>query len=328
MTDQMFTVTLPSNSNMQSHPTNRGSKYIVKLAAPLNFTGQTLNEEVNWEVALTSMYYTNRFYNIRDTAVIYVVVSFPSIAAITTSGLIPRDSPTVQYTPTFDLNTISALPLVERTLLATYIKPPESPGTSFIVTGKIVIRPGFYKDPAAVYNIIVDEFNKMYGNPRYNTRLEAIIKGSDGTLSFKFTPSTNIVHMYTQEAFLMNTLGFVGSDKDNGEPLYDMNFTGRKTPRFDMVQSMYVYCDVVKPQHVGDTLAPLLNIVPVQGSPSQRVNYPMTQLEYLPVNRTFIDCISVEICDEYGKHVKFPDDVENVVCRLRFRRSKHSALML
>ena len=94
------------------------------------------------------------------------------------------------------------------------------------------------------------------------------------------------------------------------------------------MQSLYVYCDVVKPQHVGDTLAPLLDIVPVQGMPGQRQHYALNQLTYLPVNRTFIEALNIEICDEYGKHVKFPDDVENVICRLRFRRCKPNGFML
>jgi hypothetical protein len=325
MDNQTFTVTLPSNSNMALHPTNRGSNFIVKLSAPLNFGGQTLNDDVSWEVALTSLQYTNRFYSVRDTATIYVVVTFPNAAAITTAERVPG---MIQYTSNFDETTIDALPRVEKSMLRPFIKPPNSQDTSFIVTAKIVIRPGFYKDPSVVYKFIVDEFERLYGNPRYNTHMEAIIKGADGTLSFKFTPSTNVVHMYTQEPFILNTLGFIGVDKTHGEPLYAMNLVGVKTPRFDSVQSLYVYSDIVKPQHVGDTLAPLLDIVPVQGAPGQRVHYSHNQLTYVPINRTFVESISIEICDEYGAHVIFPDDVENVICRLRFRRCKQIGLTL
>ena len=36
MEDSSFMVTLPSNSNMQTHPSNRGHNYVVKLARPIN----------------------------------------------------------------------------------------------------------------------------------------------------------------------------------------------------------------------------------------------------------------------------------------------------
>ena len=66
MEETNFTVTLPSNSNMGTHPGNRGNNYIVKLSSPLNFSGQTLNEDASWETSLTTVQYTNRFYDLRE----------------------------------------------------------------------------------------------------------------------------------------------------------------------------------------------------------------------------------------------------------------------
>ena len=82
MEDANFTVTLPSNSNMNSHPTNRGNNYIVKLSSPLNFSGQTLNEDASWEVALTTMQYTNRFYDLRENCQLYLVLESYSATVI------------------------------------------------------------------------------------------------------------------------------------------------------------------------------------------------------------------------------------------------------
>ena len=67
-------------------------------------------------------------------------------------------------------------------------------------------------------------------------------------------------------------------------------------------------------------MSPLLEIVPVKGVPGNRIHYCVNPLTYLPVNREYIDSINIVIMDEYGNPVVFPDDVENVVCRLRFRR--------
>ena len=84
----------------------------------------------------------------------------------------------------------------------------------------------------------------------------------------------------------------------------------------------------MKEQRVGDSMAPLLEIVPVRGVPGNRIHYSVNPLTYLPVNRDYIDSINIVIMDEYGNPVVFPDDVENVVCRLRFRRVRQHLMQM
>ena len=93
-----------------------------------------------------------------------------------------------------------------------------------------------------------------------------------------------------------------------------------------LLLSVYVYGDIVESQHVGDTMAPLLAYVDVDKSLGERVGHVCNPLVYLPVCRTYIDSISIRICDENGNKVPFPDDVENVVVRLLFRRQKQPSL--
>jgi hypothetical protein len=81
-----------------------------------------------------------------------------------------------------------------------------------------------------------------------------------------------------------------------------------------------VYSDIVREQRVGDSMSPLFDIVPVKGAPGNRVHYCVNPLTYLPVNRDYVGSINIVTMDEYGNPEVFPDDVENVVCRLRFRR--------
>jgi hypothetical protein len=90
MEDASFTVTLPSNSNMASHPTYRGNNYVVKLSSPLNFSGSTLNEDVSWEVALTTVQYTNRFYDLRENSTLYIALELYSANAINTNVEKPK----------------------------------------------------------------------------------------------------------------------------------------------------------------------------------------------------------------------------------------------
>ena len=47
---------------------------------------------------------------------------------------------------------------------------------------------------------------------------------------------------------------------------------------------------------------------------------------YLPVDRLYIDMMKIRITPEHGENVMFPDDVENVVVRLHFRKAKSFGL--
>jgi hypothetical protein len=64
---------------MLTHPSNRGHNYVVKLSAPINLTNQTLNDDSRWEVVLTTLEYTKRFYQLREDATIYAAVIVPDL---------------------------------------------------------------------------------------------------------------------------------------------------------------------------------------------------------------------------------------------------------
>jgi hypothetical protein len=127
--------------------------------------------------------------------------------------------------------------------------------------------------------------------------------------------------MFTDSPSLVHTLGLTPKATDKSLPaVYGLSLHGGKTPRFDAVHSLYVYHDIVKEQRVGDSMSPLSEIVPVEVVPGNRTHYCGNRLTYLPVNREHIDGINIVITDEYGNPAVFRDDVEIVLCRLRFRR--------
>jgi hypothetical protein len=104
MEDTNFTVTLPSNSNVNSHPTNRGNNYVVKLSSPLNFSGQTLNADAAWEeAAITTMQYTNRFYDLRENSTLYTVLEFNSANAVNSN--VDKPKGVTELAATFGMRT-------------------------------------------------------------------------------------------------------------------------------------------------------------------------------------------------------------------------------
>jgi hypothetical protein len=324
MEDANFTVTLPSNSNMNSHPANRGNNYVVKLSSPLNFSGQTLNEDASWEVALTTLQYTNRFYDLRENCTLYLVME--NYSATTINSAFDRPKGVIELPAPFTDANLTDMTDVEKRILKTFLAASHKPKiagrtvTSYLY-GKVLAPAGDYKNPLLLVQNLINGSNALFGTPRYLSNMGLAVDGSTGRLTLRIDNLSVGLYMFAESASLVHALGLPPKAIDKLEPVvYALDNVGSKTPRFDAVHSLYVYCDIVKEQRVGDTMAPLLEIVPVKGVPGNRIHYSVNPLTYLPVNRDYIDSINIVIMDEYGNPVVFPDDVENVVCRLRFRR--------
>ena len=83
---------------------------------------------------------------------------------------------------------------------------------------------------------------------------------------------------------------------------------------------LYVYCDIVQAQFVGDALVPLLRIVPVEGDDGRRVSKSFERLHYLPVSRREFETIEVNIKRDTGESVPF--ELGKVLFTLHFRQSR------
>ena len=68
---------------------------------------------------------------------------------------------------------------------------------------------------------------------------------------------------------------------------------------------IYFYCDIVRPQVVGDTSAKLLKSVPVQGKTGEVVAKTFTNIQYVPVQTKSFEDIEIILRDDTGKPVPF-----------------------
>ena len=84
--------------------------------------------------------------------------------------------------------------------------------------------------------------------------------------------------------------------------------------------SMYVYCDLVRNQMVGDTLAPLLRVVPVEGKFEDNIYREYNSPHYLPLVKMEFDSISIAIKDDKNRNVPFL--AGKVTVKLHFRKRK------
>ena len=84
--------------------------------------------------------------------------------------------------------------------------------------------------------------------------------------------------------------------------------------------NLFVYCDLIQSQYVGDGLVPLLRIVPVEGEDGQRVSKSFVRSQYVPDRRKQFETIEVNIKRDTGESVPF--DFGGVLLTLHFRQSQ------
>ena len=88
--------------------------------------------------------------------------------------------------------------------------------------------------------------------------------------------------------------------------------------------SLYVYCDIVEAQLVGDTEVPLLRIVAVEGKHGDMVTKTFQNPQYLPLAQKHFNTVEINIKTDTGEKVSFESGKS--VVTLHFRRSNSSFL--
>ena len=86
------------------------------------------------------------------------------------------------------------------------------------------------------------------------------------------------------------------------------------------VSTIYVYCDIVEPQIVGDTSAQLLKSIPAEGKFGDIIAETFTNIQYVPIRTKSCEAVEVLLRNDTGDPVKF--ERGKVVITLHLR--KHS----
>ena len=88
------------------------------------------------------------------------------------------------------------------------------------------------------------------------------------------------------------------------------------------IMMLFVYCNIVQPQVVGDTNAKLLRSVPVQGKMGDVVTKTFTNIQYVPVQTKSFEDIEILLRDDTGHPVPF--ERGKVLVTLHFRQQSPS----
>ena len=84
------------------------------------------------------------------------------------------------------------------------------------------------------------------------------------------------------------------------------------------IYTMYIYTNIIQSNIVGDKLAPLLDIIPVQGGPNRMYAYRMDKPRYVALSQKSIAFPEIELMTDQGEAVPFTTG--RVVVKLHFKK--------
>ena len=85
--------------------------------------------------------------------------------------------------------------------------------------------------------------------------------------------------------------------------------------------SMYVYCDIIQAQLIGDVEVPLLRIVPVEGKHGDMITKTFQNLQYVPIVKKQFSTVEMDIKTDTGEKVPFESG--KLITTLHLRRSPY-----
>ena len=163
---------------------------------------------------------------------------------------------------------------------------------SFRIWMALIIPPGHY----SYVEDILSKMNELVDNEK---RFSDDVKFSYDTLTRKVT-----VHLQNDAELYFGDIGYVLGFSTE-EVISKSSTAEREVDLEHGFHNLYVYCDIIQPQYVGDTLVPLLRIIPVEGEDGQRISKSFLRPQYLPVSRKQFESIEVNIKRDTGQPVPF-----------------------
>ena len=97
-------------------------------------------------------------------------------------------------------------------------------------------------------------------------------------------------------------------------------YTLENVANVDTVNAIYVYCDVIEHRTVGQTLAPLLAVLPVTGKSGAYVSKRYDKIQYHPVLKKNFSDIHISLHDDQAKRIRFCKGKVIVTLHLRPRK--------
>lgn len=172
---------------------------------------------------------------------------------------------------------------------------------------KVRIPPGYYESPNDIIKVLNYQkfYDKISLNFNKNSKRVRVTLRKNAQINF--------------DAGLAESLGFppgnVGDIFAGYSASFDSPFVADPHADFKLI---YIYTDIVEPQIVGDTVAPLLRVVPVKGQDGEMIHELFDRPHYIPLARKSFQTIETVIRTHTGRLMSF--ERGKLIVKLHFRQ--------
>lgn len=143
------------------------------------------------------------------------------------------------------------------------------------------------------------------------------ISNEKGVFSFNRQINADKHYTLTLHPKLSHALGF-SSEPDAKVLAEDVYVAANPPPMFFEPNQMFIYCDFVQYQHVGDILSPLLRICVADSGKDEYRSEKYIRPYYVPVCKQSIDEVHIEVRTHSGEYFPFPTG-KPLICKLHFQ---------
>ena len=182
----------------------------------------------------------------------------------------------------------------------------------------------FYGDRTGLFQQAIMDYGYYQSMPELiKAANKALSRNVSDNIKLAYNALTGKVTVQIKNGFqfaamkpLSIILGFGGKDvmlKKTTESPYVADLT--------TVSTIYVYCDIVQPQIVGDTSAQLLKSIPAEGTFGDIITKTFTNIQYVPIQRKLFEDVEILLRSDTGDPVPF--ERGKVVTTLHFRQHSY-----
>lgn len=292
-----FQIVLPSNASAGFYPNNTPATFKTKLAMPIQLVGE-------WEMAIVDIQYTHSWINIKNPIKLGVMAYAPA-----------SDEPIKSADIVDDFDKLIDQMMIKEKLVGGYIYR------------NFTLPAGFYASMTDVCSFLTREYalavKEMMPIAKaefaYNENTNKVTVNGGRSRAQIFLPDENFQKLTGITTLPDTRFAKTGSDKNVYATVNYAGVGANEASRLEIPASMYIYSDICEYQLVGDTQAPLLGILPIDGQHKQQRFWSFVPPYYIGVTKSFLSEIELRLCTDTGDSVPFTSDCL-VIARIHFRK--------
>ena len=298
---EQITTFLPSNVKSEYYE-NTITKYKTKLASPIQLEG-------DWEVGMSNLSYTKSWDLKTEKGIVHLLAYKKEAEFELFENFLELDfSNVTDIEILVDLINDSATEKKSKDKL-NFNLPSLTLHEKF---GKIEMKFGLRNGGICLFKFSKN-LNKFLGFDEY--LLEKYFREVENLYKFHFENTMGSFKKFQQDI------------RDNWSPRDALpkngNFGIFSHSPFNFspdINNLFIYCDIIKPNFVGNDMEPLLRIVGVPNDAryKEEVRESFIDIHYHPLNTNYIESVEIDIKDEFGKPIPF--QFGRTIVELHFRK--------